>query len=1123
MKRRLLALALALCMALSLVPAAAAADTDTNTLYYQSIWSPEETFHDPLVFEPNLSYSYRFFTDEACENEVTKNLIFTADEDSPADAVIPTRGTDRDGNGNEVAVWYLYAKRLGTGTISYTDGSTTYTLAVSCVLPTRAFTTEPAITETSILRSGSGTFLPNTPFYYVFPAGTVITSAELDEEAYAYNNMTAEVDATLTILPDKPNVCEITVSRVRSVQQTYRFFLTFTLAGWDHPTWNAISLRDATPRLGVRDVRWTNGELDGYYDYFYTNLDLELGNTALVGFFYGNTQDNTLLNITSAAFYTNDGKPSDALTAEKRDDGSWCLNADALTEGILLCAASSGDTYALPVTVSLPRLGFYTSQTRSADTCIADFFYYNARTGTDTFWLIREDGFTAAEADAASLTCEYNVNTTWYTPAASDYFAWEKVARTDAPDRYDLKFTVKSGVTIPQTNLNLRVELPNGSAYLRIKDELTMEISKSAPSALTVTIGGKDYVVGFGFENDDILNVNIDGNWSQTHPLPQDDDSGAAYRRVYEGFSWEIYAATVETREIEDGTEVVCIPEPAIRDRVRVRRVWLERRSGSGNNVDSTDSFSLADTRLLERSDDLDVYGIPLYVADKVGEAYLCAEISVGDVTGTIYYVLQYVRSTAKTVRLDSVEDINNWLETNAEAIRDAAWNDSVKPVWNLELTGESYEGTVTMPEILRDVGYGRGLGLRFLGKNQTFTGSIDLGGTAIAQIGNLNFVAPEKGSGTAIQRGSATVYNCTFTGYDTALGGGNTLMAHDCRFIQNNTAIVLDIPNPALGCTLGGFSRNCFEKNGTALRILSTNSFVSPYYIRPHDSVFLGNAVDFDVQTAGTFYFLCNFFAHHDSGSLPSIRPVVNVSNGATVYVNPIWKYRDADTGALRELTLVEGESTRLPVNEDWSNTSIAADSLTSQTQIALADENDNTVATWSDFREQAPAQQSRFALYSADETGTDTTPDGFRPGVSIDTQPTGEQTVTVADSAALAEKTPLLTIPCTLESAVVTLNGDPIESELTGSKLSFRVATGGTYTVRPGTSEKYEDGTITIKNAPENAATAIAALYDAKGRFLTAATAKITSGAATILLKKPDLATCRIYYLTANNTPAN
>lgn len=1115
MKRRLLALALALCMALSLVPAALAADADTNTLYYRATPSALAE-SSPLVLVPNTSVSLRFFTDEACTHKVTADLTFVADDEASAGAIELHRYTEQDG----VEFWAIYARSFGTGTLTYTENGTTYTLAVSCVLPEQGFSSTPELTKETYLVSGQASFIVGEPFYYVFPEGTQIQSVKVDQYIIDGDELSVKV------LAGKPNVCELTVTAAAVTPRAHSFRVAFTLVRENSPTGTTvdmerISLRDATPRFGFRDARWINGELNGFYDRTYTPMELELGDYRMVGFFFGDQQ----IDVTSAAFYTNDQKPSDAVTVTARggEGGYWFVSADALTEGILLCTASSGDTYALPVTVSLPYLGFYTSQTRSADACIADFFYYNARTGTDTFWLIREDGFTAAEADAASLTCEYNVNTTWYTPAASDYFTWQKVVRADAPDRYDLQFTVKSGVTIPQTNLNLRVELPNGSTYLRIKDELTMEISKSAPSALTVSIDGTDYTVGFGTVNDGILTVNIDGNWSQTHPLPEDNGTGAAYRRVFGGDSWQIYAATVETRQIEDGTEIVCTPAPAIRSRVRVNRVWLERRSGSGNNADGTDSFSLADTRLLERTNGLDVYGFPLYVADKIGEAYLCAEISVGGKTGTIYYGLKYVRSTVQTVRLNSVEAINSWLETNAEAIRDAAWNDSVEPVWNLELTGKSYEGIITMPEMLRGVGYGRGLGLRFLGQNQTFTGSIDLGGTAIRDIANLRFVAPETGNGTAIQRGSATVYNCTFTGYDTALGGGNTLMAHDCRFIQNDTAIVLDIPNPALGCTLRDFSRNYFEKNGTALRILSTNSFVSPYYIRPHDSVFLGNAVDFDVQTAGTFYFLCNFFAHHDTGSLPSIRPVVNVSNGATVYVNPIWKYRDADTGALRELTLVEGVSTRLPVNEDWSNTSIAADSLTAATQIALADENDKTVATWSDFREQAPAQQSRFALYSADETGTDTTPDGFRPGVSIDTQPTGEQTVTVADSAALAEKTPLLTIPCTLKSAVVRLNGKPVASKLEKGKLSFRVAAGGTYTVRPGTSEKYEGDTITIENAPEDARTAIAALYDVNHRFLTAATAQITNGAATILLKKPDSATCRIYYLTAKNTPAN
>ena len=1109
MKRRLLALALALCMALSLVPAALAANTDTNTLYYKTIWSPEETFRDPLVFEPNLSYSYRFFTDEACENEVTKNLIFTADEDSPADAVIPTRGTDRDRNGNEVAVWYLYAKRLGTGTISYTDGSTTYTLAVSCVLPTRAFTTEPAITETSILRSGSGTFLPNTPFYYVFPAGTVITSAELDEEAYAYNNMTAEVDATLTILPDKPNVCEITVSRVRSVQQTYRFFLTFTLAGWDHPTWNAISLRDATPRLGVRDVRWTNGELDGYYDYFYTNLDLELGNTALVGFFYGNTQDNTLLNITSAAFYTNDGELSDALTAEKRDDGSWCLNADALTEGILLCAASSGDTYALPVTVSLPRLGFYTSQTRSGDACIPESLYYNAA-AVNTFWLICENGFTDENIANAEVTCEYSSRSGRVTSQASDYFTWEAVARPDNADLYDLKFTVKPGVTLPAKALELCVRVvPFGSAYLT----LTTEVTKPDSSALSVNIDGKDYVVGFGYDQGDAITINTDGGWSQGYTLPAetDDDASILYHSGYPKKSWGILAAS--------GTSASYVSAPEIQEQITVKRVWLERRSGSSGEDGNTNTFSFSQTeRLLSLTENLPTDGFPIYVADETGEVYLCAEISVGGTSGTIYTCLYHRREAVTNETFKTVEEINNWLNSHADAIYNAAMDEEADTTWNLNLTADSYSGTITIPEKLGNTS-GRSLGIAIWGNHSTLNGSINLNGAKIDTISHLRFTSQNR-EGIAIQNGASVVDGCTFEGYETALSGA--LFPHNCTFKNNTTALVLELANTRLRSDM----YNClFEKNDTAVRVKSItldSAFLSPYHLRLHDSAFLNNTTDFNVQTEGTFYFLRNYFA--DSGS-PARAANTLTPNGATVYVNPIWKYRDADTGALRELTLVEGEDTRLPVNEDWSNTSIAADSLTSQTQIALADENDNTVATWSDFREQAPAQQSRFALYSADETGTDTTPDGFRPGVSIDTQPTGEQTVTVADSAALAEKTPLLTIPCALKSAVVRLNGKPVASKLEeDGKLSFRVAAGGTYTVRPGTSEKYEDGTITIENAPENAATAIAALYDAKGRFLTAATAQIdANGAAAIPLKKPDLATCRIYYLTANNTPAN
>ena len=1104
MKRRLLALALALCIALSLVPAAAAADADTNTLYYQSIWSPSALVESyPLVLEANTSDLLRFFTDKARTHEVTENLIFTADEGSPADAIIPTRDTAQDGNGNEVAVWYIYAQKLGTGTLTYTENGTTYTLAVSCVLPEQGLSSTPELTKETYLVSGQASFVVGVPFYYVFPEETQIQSVKVDQ---CYINGDA---LSVEVLADKPNVCELTVTAAAVTPRAHSFLVAFTLVRENSPTgtkeyMERISLRDATPRFGFRDARWINGELNGFYDRTYTPMELELGDYRMVGFFFGDQQ----IDVTSAAFYTNDQKPSDAVTVTARGEegGCWFVSADALTEGVLLCTAADGKTYVLPVTVSLPYLGFYTDQTRSADTCITNSFHYNAA-AVNTFWFICQNGFTAEDIAKTEVTCEYYIRSDRFTLDASDYFTWKAVARPDNADRYDLKFTVKPGVTLPAKELELCVRIPFGSAYLT----LTTNVDKSDSSALHVTIGGTDYIVGFGFVQGGAVSLNTDGKWSQQYTLPLETNAGtnAAYRRGQPKKSWGILAATGTTSSFAPAAE-------EIQNKITVERVWLERRSGSSGADGNTDTFSFApDVRQLSLTENLTTDGVPIYVADEVGEAYLYARLNVDGTSGTIYTRIHYRRQTVANETFETIEALNEWLANHAEAIADAALDDEADTTWNLYLTAGSHTGTILIPKRLGSVHAVSGIAI--WGRGASLNGSIDLNGAAVDKISHLNFTSQNR-TGVAIQNGAAVVDGCTFDGYETALSGA--LFPHNCTFTNNQTALALDLA----GALLRSDIYNCrFENNDTAVLVKSItlgSAFLSPYHLRLHDSAFLNNTTDFDVQTEGTFYFLRNYFA--DSGS-PARAANTLTSNGATVYVNPIWKYRDADTGALRELTLVEGVSTRLPVNEDWSNTSIAADSLTAATQIALADENDKTVATWSDFREQSPAQQSRFALYSADETGTDTTPDGFRPGVSIDTRPTGEQTVTVADSAALAEKTPLLTIPCALKSAVVRLNGKPVASKLEeDGKLSFRVAAGGTYTVRPGTSEKYEGDTITIENAPEDAATAIAALYDAKGRFLTAATAQITNGAATILLKKPDLATCRIYYLTAKNTPA-
>ena len=1100
MKRRLLALALALCIALSLVPAAAAADTDTNTLYYKTIWSPEETWSDPLVFEPNLSYSYRFFTDEACTNEVTADLIFVPDDDASAGAIVPSRRTERDRENNEVAVWRIYARSFGTGTLTYTENGTTYTLAVSCKLPEQGFSSTTELTKGTYLVSGQASFVVGVPFYYVFPEGTQILSAEVDL-------YTIDGDAlSMEVLTNKPNVCKLTVTAAGAASGKHDFRVAFTLPRKNSTTETTvyidrISLRDATPRFGFRQVRWNNALPNGFRDNLYSQLNATVNRHYSAGFFFGEDE----LPVTSVEFIPNEGTDSDAVTAAPNRDYPqyWELGCVKIGSGTLVCKTAD-TTYELPVAVSLPSVAFFTEQRRAADTLLSGSFHHAAGETGSTFWLIREDGFTAAEIGAIALTCE-----TWNEAGQqvldpADYLAWTPVSRSGETARYDLKFTVNDNVHIPEQGIELIAELEYDFG-------VSLRILSTVSSVMTVSIDGTDYTVGFGFVQGGAVSLNTDGKWSQQYTLPLETNAGtnAAYRRGQPKKSWGILAATGTTSSFAPAAE-------EIQNKITVERVWLERRSGSSGEDGNTNTFSFSQTeRLLSLTENLPTDGFPIYVADEVGEAYLYARLNVDGTSGTIYTRLFYRSQKVANETFDTVEAINNWLSDHADAIYNAAMDEEADTTWNLNLTADSYSGTITIPEKLGNTN-GRSLGIAIWGNHSTLNGSINLNGAKIDTISHLLFTSQNR-EGVAIQNGSAIVDGCTFSGYKTALNGA--LFPHNCTFTNNETALVLDL----VGACNRGEMYNClFENNGIAVQVKSVSlddPFLSPYYLRLHDSAFLNNTTDFDVQTEGTFYFLRNYFA--DSGN-PTRAANTLTPNGATVYVNPIWKYRDADTGALRELTLVGGVDTRLPVNEDWSNTSIAADSLTSQTQIALADENDNTVATWSDFQTQT-AQQSRFALYSADETGTDTTPDGFRPGVSIDTQPTGEQTVTVADSAALAEKTPLLTIPCALESAVVRLNGKPVASKLVDGNLSFRVTTSGTYTVRPGTSEKYEDGTITIQNAPENAATAIAALYDAKGRFLTAATAQIdANGAAAILLKKPDSATCRIYYLTANNTPA-
>lgn len=879
-------------------------------------------------------------------------------------------------------------------------------------------------------------------------------------------------------------------------------------------TSTAMATDGETAEFGFRHTAWSSGQPTGFDSRTIAQLHASYGASYLGGFFLGEEE----LTVTSIEFVPAKGTDADAVIAELAPDYPrfWNLVCAKLGSGVLRVAAGDS-TYELPVSVKLPNVDFYTEQRRAAETLISDDFLYNAASA-NTFWLIREEGFTAADLDAFTFSCDTWDENGRQTLAFADYLSWKHVSRSDGTEdapRYDLQFTFVDGVSIPETGIDLSVELKDDfSTSLQIMDIAATVIRKTGPSAITASVGGADYTVGFGFvDRSGAVTLNTDGRWSQSYTLSPEagDSADTPYRSTREETSWGILAAS--------GTASSYTPaSDDVQKKITVERVWLERRSGSCGKDGNTNTFSFAQNeRLLELTGPgLTTDGLAIYVADEIGEAYLCAAINVNGTPGTVYMRLVYRKQKVASKTFGSIDDLNNWLTKNAGAIHAAAMDTSSDTTWNLTLSNDSYTGTITIPKELSDTN-GNSLGIAIWGNRSTLTGSIDLNGAKIDKISHLDFTSKDK-TGTAIQNGSAVVDGCTFTGYDTALNG--VLFPHNCTFTGNATALVLDVENARLHSDM----YNCrFEGNDTAMRVSSitlNDAFLSPYHLRLHDSAFLNNTTDFDVQTAGTFYFLRNYFADANDTARTA---KISALNGAKVYADLVWTASPLTTSADARQLVLNRAATALPNDADTQATVIDASALTANTCIDLADERGDTVASWSSFGSGTSPQRAMRALRAASAGAAD----GFRPGVDIQQTSADTMRVTVADSTALRSKQPRLTVPYTLPNAAVPVtvtgpDGEPVAYTRVGNNLSFRVSAGGTYTVTAALPQvEYADGTITVKNAPADAVQAIAAVYGKTGQLLQTAVAQVQDGTAELPLTVQAGQNCRVFLLDQGNKP--
>ena len=367
--------------------------------------------------------------------------------------------------------WVLFLEGFGSGRlICTTANGETYELPVEFLLPNHGFATEPELTEETYLRSGSGEgFTIGMPFYYVFPEGTEIETADprIDESIAA---------VTADIL-DRKNVCRITVAEFDDTHTGLNLNINFTLSDGTTP-YAHIFLLNFSPFFGFRSYYEYSGE---YSDHLSNNFRMECGGCIQVGFFYEsrNTSDPSPLDVTEVTYTPIDG-PADAITAVKCD-GYWELSFDRVGSGTLTCVTAGGQSYQMTVSSTMPTSGFFSEQVFAESTLLTQFEFIESAQAP--LWLMAENGFTKAEADR--LNWAYVDGQGRYNTDTATYIKTEAVQREDSSSddpRYDIKVTV---LKVRGRSMTLRADTGNYHSTIRLVDNNKVMIPLATPEELT--------------------------------------------------------------------------------------------------------------------------------------------------------------------------------------------------------------------------------------------------------------------------------------------------------------------------------------------------------------------------------------------------------------------------------------------------------------------------------------------------------------------------------------------------------------------------------------------------------------------------------------------------------------
>ena len=380
--KRFVCLVLVLIMVMSMMPMSGAANDSPKLMYRFTDYdgntsliseNKENPLNSQMSLQMGTSQTVTFYY---VDSEGIETPVLLSELDFSGVSGSYNRFTKAEGQTADFID--IYAVSGGSGSISYKNDSSASPISVNIVLPDVGFYSSESRNENDYITSFTVTDSQNE-FYFVTNSDYIITEFSLSYDLGVIANFKRINDS----------VYKITVTGTPSNNANYYAECTYGYAdGSKGGNRNAfISIFDGKPGLKYRDMSWDDINQAWYEN---TSSPLQSSWSSRIGY-----------NTYAKFYFVSDGVETPVSINEMSWSGSVALSTERNADYLLMDSVGfgsgsvsytkDGKTYTLPVNISMPELGYYSTPTASAENYIDEFKVTDAQ---NSFYIVATDGCT---------------------------------------------------------------------------------------------------------------------------------------------------------------------------------------------------------------------------------------------------------------------------------------------------------------------------------------------------------------------------------------------------------------------------------------------------------------------------------------------------------------------------------------------------------------------------------------------------------------------------------------------------------------------------------------------------------------------------------------------------------